>query len=106
MKNTIFRKDVEGWAYGVTECGDLFVGYEGDWSEQTTYMKDTPENRVTAENYWKSMSFAAEVKENKVGDFTISNVKGGWAIYNSNGQELRRCKTKKECYNRIANQTV
>ena len=39
-------------------------------------------------------------------DFEIRKSRGGFEIYNLNGEFLRRCKTKKECYDRIANQTV
>ena len=63
MKCTILRKDREGWSFGITECGDLFVGWENDYSEQTTYWKDTPDNRKIAEDYWKTTTFAKEVKE-------------------------------------------
>ena len=40
-------------------------------------------------------------------DFVIQKVKEGcWSIQNLNGQELRRCRTMKECINRIDTQTV
>ena len=39
-------------------------------------------------------------------DFVIVKKDRGFAIENLNGQELRRCRTKKECKERIDNQTV
>lgn len=39
-------------------------------------------------------------------DFIIFRQKSGFSILNLNGEELRRCKTKAECKNRIDSQTV
>ena len=40
-------------------------------------------------------------------DFTIEKHGAGkWVIRNLNGEILRTCKTKKECFERIDNQTV
>ena len=62
----IIRQDREGWTYGVTKCGELFVGSVYDFAGKNTwYMKDTPENRKRAEAYWKSGSFAKEIKRRK-----------------------------------------
>lgn len=38
--------------------------------------------------------------------FYIAKWKSRWQIYNSNGEVLRKCKTLKECKERIDNQTV
>lgn len=55
----IFRVDREGWAFGVTVTGELFVGScFGDMK----YAKDTPENKEKMEAYWKTNSFAKELK--------------------------------------------
>ena len=40
-------------------------------------------------------------------DFLVEKLGAGkWGIYNLNGVLLRTCKTKKECLERIDNQTV
>lgn len=63
IEKEIIRQDAEGWAYGVTICGDLFVGNLSDFAGKNTwYMKDTPDNRKTAEAYWKANSFSREIK--------------------------------------------
>lgn len=39
--------------------------------------------------------------------FAVYRIKNGrWGIYNSNGELLRICKTKKECFKRIEEQTI
>lgn len=64
MTQQILRQDREGWAYGITECGELFVGSLSDFAGKNTwFMKDTPENRKMAESFWKSGSFAREIKK-------------------------------------------
>lgn len=64
MTQQILRQDREGWAYGITECGELFVGSLSDFAGKNTwFMKDTPENRKMAKSFWKSGSFAREIKK-------------------------------------------
>lgn len=62
---TIYRKDREGWAFGKTECGDLFVGtVEGFGAlADAEFAKDTPDNRERLERNWETFSFAREVKK-------------------------------------------
>ena len=63
MAQQILRQDREGWAYGITVCGELFVGNLSDFAGKNTwFLKDTPENRKIAESYWKTNSFAREIK--------------------------------------------
>lgn len=61
----VFRQNKERWAYGKTSAGDLWVGYlDNDFN--TTYMKDTPENRKHLEGFWEANSNAREIlKKNK-----------------------------------------
>lgn len=48
-----------------------------------------------------------EGKQMTYKDFVIQKVKEGcWSIQNLNGEELRRCRTMKECIRRIDTQTV
>ena len=63
-KEEIFAEDKEGWAWGRTEAGDLWVGSKNEPLAKK-YYKDTPENRKFVEDYWKSQSFAPEVKTKK-----------------------------------------
>ena len=61
----IFRKDREGWAYGLYITGDLFVAHltsGGDLTGDIWWYQDTPENRKKAEEDWKAYSFAKEEK--------------------------------------------
>lgn len=61
----VFRKDREGWAYGLYITGDLFVGHlasGGGLNGEVWWYQDTPENRKKAEEDWKAFSFAKEVK--------------------------------------------
>lgn len=56
----IFRMDTEGWACGLSVCGELFVGsiyclYRAFW----TY--DSQTNRKFVEDMWADESFAKEV---------------------------------------------
>ena len=107
MTQVIFRQDREGWAYGKTETGELFVGNINDFAGKNTwFMKDTTDNRAFAERHWKVNSFSRELKTESYHDFVIQGRANGYAILNLNGQELRVCRTKKECKERIDNQTV
>ena len=66
INRQIWRQDKEGWSYGITECGDIFVGSIHDFAgKETWYMKDTPENRAMAESYWEANSFAREIKNGR-----------------------------------------
>lgn len=47
-----------------------------------------------------------EIYYNNDTPFEIIRVKGGYEIRNSNGEFLRKCRTKKECKERIDTQTV
>lgn len=59
---TIFRIDYEGFAYGRTRCGDLFVGSLDDRTGRNTeFWKDNNFNREAAGAYWRAMSFSREV---------------------------------------------
>lgn len=63
MANKIYRQDAEGWAYGITAAGDLFVGNINDRAGRSTmYYTDTTVNRERAERYWEANSFAKEIK--------------------------------------------
>lgn len=57
----IFRMDAEGWACGISVCGELFVGsIYCLWQAFWTY--DSPTNRKFVEGLWADESFAKEVK--------------------------------------------
>lgn len=112
MIKKIFRQDREGWACGLTICNEIFVGTitsGGSLGHIDMILPATWENRFKAEEYWMANSFAKEIKSNPsetYKDFVIQKTSRGWSLQNLNGQELRICKTKKECKQRIDTQTV
>ena len=56
----IFHLDAEGWACGMSVCGDLFVGsIYCLWKAFWTY--DSDGNRKFVEDLWADESFAEEV---------------------------------------------
>lgn len=57
----IFHLDRDGWACGVSVCGDLFVGsIYCLWKAFWTY--DSPANRDFIKRLWADESFAKEVR--------------------------------------------
>lgn len=113
MIKQIFRIDRENWACGLTVCDEIFVGTitsGGSLDYIEWFLPNTHENRIKAEKYWKDRNFAREIRtvgsSEAYGDFLIVKTAKGFAIQNLNGQELRVCRTKKECKNRIDTQTV
>ena len=59
----IFHMDEEGFACGLTVCGDLFVGsVHALYARQTFWTHDSPANREFVEVLWGMDSMAKEVK--------------------------------------------
>lgn len=56
IQEEIFGQGKDGWSWGRTEQGDLFVGTD----RARDYYADTPENRAFVEDYWKANNFAPQ----------------------------------------------
>lgn len=62
LKNEIFRENREGFTFGKTSLGDLFLGYGPNDSQ---FAKDTPENRARLNSLWETYSFSREIKRRR-----------------------------------------